>query len=143
MHRILLVEDSKMIKIAAQRILVKAGYEVLTAEDGELAVKIADETLPDLILLDMLLPKLDGPEVLARLKKNPATASIPVIVLSGLSDKNAPKLMDAGASAFIHKDKALNDDGVLLQLVSSLLKSQNLSPKPPQDGVAFGVHVGS
>ena len=130
MQRILLVEDSKFLKIATQRILSKAGYEVLTAEDGLQALQMADHHLPDLILLDMLLPKLDGPQVLALLKSNPSTEPIPVIVLSGLSDKNAPKLLQAGASAFIQKDKALNNPAMLLDIIKKFFPSSHTAGIP-------------
>jgi two-component system, cell cycle response regulator DivK len=60
MKSILLVEDSKFIRLATERSLVKAGYTVLSTDDGEQAVRIAREKVPDLILLDMLLPTLSG-----------------------------------------------------------------------------------
>jgi DNA-binding response OmpR family regulator len=57
---VLLVEDSRMRKVANERMLHKAGYLVLTARDGKEALRLARETIPDIILLDMLLPKLGG-----------------------------------------------------------------------------------
>ena len=68
--------------MASGRVLAKAGYNILNAADGEEALRSAYENLPDLILLDMLLPKLGGQQVLHALKSNPETAHIPVIVLS-------------------------------------------------------------
>src|SRR5579864_4979360 len=79
--------------------------ERVTASDGEEALLIAHDRIPDLILLDMMLPKLGGSEVLRALKKDPVTASIPVIVLSGLAQKNEEKLMQEGAAAFFEKSK--------------------------------------
>jgi two-component system alkaline phosphatase synthesis response regulator PhoP len=101
--KVLLVEDSKFLRIANERALVKAGYEVSTAADGEEALRVATDELPDIILLDMLLPKLSGPEVLKALKNNPATKAIPVIVLSSLSQKNETKLKQAGAVEYLEK----------------------------------------
>ncbi|MFZ0439605.1 MAG: response regulator, partial [Candidatus Sulfotelmatobacter sp.] len=95
--RILLVEDSKPILYANQRALRQAGYEVVCAEDGEAALKLAREQKPDLILLDMILPKMSGPDVLQHLKADAQTADIPVVVLSSLSEKNRQKLIEAGA----------------------------------------------
>jgi CheY-like chemotaxis protein len=86
--KILLVEDSKPIRRENETVLHKAGYEVISAEDGETAVRLTQEQHPDLVLLDMILPKMSGPEVLRRLKSAPATAEIPVVVLSSLSEKN-------------------------------------------------------
>jgi twitching motility two-component system response regulator PilH len=101
--KILLVEDSKFLRIATERALARAGYAVSTAVDGEQALEFARERLPDLILLDMLLPKMSGPDVLKALKKDPVTAEIPVVVLSGLSQKNASRLQGDGAFAFLEK----------------------------------------
>ena len=102
-YKVLLVEDSKFLRLANQRALSRAGYEVCTAADGEEALKVAYQKLPDIILLDMLLPKLSGPEVLKALKANPATLHIPVIVLTSLSQKNEEKLLNDGAAAFFEK----------------------------------------
>jgi CheY-like chemotaxis protein len=87
-NTVLLVEDSKLQKLANERILHKGGYLVINAGDGEEAVRVAREKVPDLILLDMLLPKLSGREVLQALKQDPATARIPIIVLSSLPQCN-------------------------------------------------------
>ena len=102
--RILLVDDNKTIRMENESVLHKAGYDVICAEDGELALKLASEHKPDLILLDMILPKMSGPEVLQRLKRNQATAGIPVVVVSSLTEKNRQKLIDAGAEDYIEKN---------------------------------------
>ena len=112
--KILLVDDSKPILHENERVLHKAGYEVICAEDGERALKLAREHKPDLILLDMILPKLSGPEVLARLKKDAATAEIPVIVLSSLTEKNRQKLIEAGAEDYVEKNSLAPLPGVNL-----------------------------
>src|SRR5260370_36783949 len=101
--KVLLVEDSKFLRIANERALSKAGFEVSTAADGEEALQVAKDQLPDIILLDMLLPKISGPEVLKALKGNPATMGIPVIVLTSLSQKNEEKLLREGAVAYFEK----------------------------------------
>jgi DNA-binding response OmpR family regulator len=102
--RILLVEDSKPIQHANESALHKAGYEVICAEDGETAVRLAREEHPELILLDMILPKMSGPEVLRRLKNDAATRQIPVVVVSSLTEKNRQKLIEAGAEEYIEKN---------------------------------------
>ncbi|MGA3091087.1 MAG: response regulator [Terriglobales bacterium] len=94
--KVLPVEDSKFLRMANERALSKAGYRVSAAADGEEAVRVANDELPDIILLDMLLPKLSGQEVLKALRANPATAEIPVVVLTSLSKKNEDKLLHAG-----------------------------------------------
>jgi CheY-like chemotaxis protein len=112
--KILLVDDSKPILHENERVLHKAGYEVVCAEDGQAALKVAKAQNPDLILLDMILPKMSGPEVLARLKKDPATAGIPVVVLSSLTEKNRQKLIEAGAEDYIEKNSLMPLPGINL-----------------------------
>jgi CheY-like chemotaxis protein len=121
METILLVEDSKFLRVATERILTKAGYQVICAGDGDEALALAGSRLPDLIVLDMMLPKLSGPEVLRSLKKNDLTAHIPVVVLSSLSQNNGPKLVQEGADAFIEKGSLLADPGRLLAAVMAAL----------------------
>ena len=112
--RILLVEDSKPIRRENERALLKAGYEVVCAVDGESALRFARDVKPDLILLDMILPKMSGPEVLQHLKSEPATADIPVVVVSSLSEKNRQKLMEAGAEEYLVKNELMPQQGVNL-----------------------------
>ena len=101
--KILLVEDSLPIRHENERVLIKAGYEVVSAGDGESALQLANKEHPDLILLDMILPKISGPEVLKRLKEGASTLNIPVVVLSSLSEKNRQKLIEAGADEYLEK----------------------------------------
>lgn len=121
MKTILLIEDSKFLRIATERMLVKAGYQVLSASDGEQALVVARDRLPDLVILDMLLPKLGGPGVLHALKQGASTAHIPVIVLSGMSQKNEQKLKQEGASAFLEKGHLLNNPRARLDAISHAL----------------------
>lgn len=111
------------MRLDNQKVLVSAGYEVICAEDGEAALKMAKEQQPDLILLDMILPKMSGPAVLARLKKYPTTTNIPVIVLSGLPEKNRQKLLDAGAEEYLEKNQLLPAPGVNLlpQMIENVI----------------------
>lgn len=108
---LLLVEDSRMHRMAASSVLTKAGYTVRVASDGEEGLKLAQEITPGLILLDMMLPKLGGLQVLQRLKQDPHTRAIPVIVLSGLSQANESKLISAGAAAYLEKDSSESEAG--------------------------------
>ncbi len=81
------------------------------AGDGDEALLMAAEKLPDLILLDMMLPKMSGLEVLKALKKDPATEAIPVVVLTGLSETNAKRLQGDGAFAFLTKTSLALEQG--------------------------------
>ncbi len=122
MKTVLLVEDSKLLKLATQRLLARAGYNVVTAADGEEALCVARQVSPDVILLDMMLPKLSGQEVLRLLKNGQATAHIPVIVVTGLSRKNAAKLENEGADAFVEKEDLLSGGEPLLEAVVNALR---------------------
>ena len=101
--KVLLVDDSKFFRMANEHALSKAGFEVSTAADGEEALQVVNDKLPDIILLDMMLPKISGPDVLRALKANPATMDIPVIVLTSLSQRNEEKLLSEGAAAYLEK----------------------------------------
>jgi CheY-like chemotaxis protein len=116
--KILLVEDSKFLRLATGRALAHAGYEMTFAGDGDEALLMAGENLPDLILLDMMLPKMSGPDVLKALKKEPVTAAIPVVVLTGLSQANSDRLLSDGASAFLTKADLALDQGAEPLLVA-------------------------
>ena len=112
--KILLVEDSKPIRRANEHALLRAGYEVVCAVDGESALRFARDMKPDLILLDMILPKMSGVDVLRHLKDEPSTADIPVVVLSSLSEKNRQKLIEEGAEDYLEKGELMPEDGVNL-----------------------------
>lgn len=112
--KILLVDDSLPIRHANQSALLKAGYEVICAEDGEAVLELARSEKPDLILLDMILPKMSGPEVLRNLKQDPATAGIPVVVLSSLTDRNRQRLIEEGAEDYLEKNSLMPMPGMNL-----------------------------
>jgi len=133
--KILLAEDSRTLRLSNERALRKAGYEVICAEDGEAALRYAKEQMPDLILLDLLLPRVNGLEVLTRLKHGRGTAKIPVIALSGLSIRNRQKLMDAGAEDYLEKSAILTDTGInrlpeVLQALMERLHRRHGTPFP-------------
>jgi len=123
MKSILVVEDSRFLRLANERALVRAGYSVVTAADGEEGLRMAGQNVPDLILLDMMLPKLGGPEVLQALRQEPRTAQVPVIVLSSLSQRNEARLKEAGATAYFEKSRLDLDShsDVLVQVVRRTL----------------------
>ncbi len=82
MPKILLVEDNEMNRDMLSRRLVRKGFEVLVAVDGEQATEVLANEIPDLILMDISLPGKDGHEITRELKSNPRTADIPVIALT-------------------------------------------------------------
>jgi CheY-like chemotaxis protein len=120
---ILLIVDSRFQRMANWRALTRAGYDVVYAADGEEGLGAARENIPDLILLDMMLPKISGLDVLRALKGDALLKHIPVIVVSGLGQGNEAKLLKEGLAAFLVKsdESSANDSFVLIQAVQSLL----------------------
>jgi two-component system response regulator VicR len=108
--KILIIEDDRALQNALVEILSKEGYETTSAFDGEEGVQKAQIEKPDLILLDLILPKKDGYEVLAELKKS-SSESIPVLILTNLEEiDNVQKALDLGAKTFMVKsDFSLKD----------------------------------
>ncbi|MGE0039988.1 MAG: response regulator [Vicinamibacterales bacterium] len=103
-RRILLVEDDHFLRKAAQTSLTRRGYHVVTASDGEEALRLVRTERPELILLDLIMPRIQGFEVLRTLKADADTAAIPVIVLSNLGqDHDREAALAAGAIAHIVK----------------------------------------
>lgn len=101
---VLLVEDDEFLAELYATKLSLEGLEVTLASDGEKGLKMAKDTQPDLILLDIILPKMDGFEVLSVLKADSATKSIPVILLTNLSQKDeVRKGLDLGAEDYLIK----------------------------------------
>jgi len=103
MNSVLIIDDETANIIALTNIL-SPEYEVYAAKNGADAIKIAKESLPDVILLDILMPDMDGYEVISLLKSSEDTRSIPVIFISGLgSEKDEEKGLLLGASDYITK----------------------------------------
>lgn len=86
--KILIIEDDKFLRELISQKLLREGYEVAEAVDGEKGIKSVGEENPDLVLLDLILPGIDGFEVLTKMKENPALSQIPVIILSNLGQKS-------------------------------------------------------
>ena len=120
---ILVIEDSRFLRNAIERVLTKAGHSVTGVADGREGLLAARTNAPALILLDMMLPGLDGTGVLKALKKDASTQQIPVVVLTGLAQKNEARLKNAGAAAYIEKS-SLNFErnaDVLVQSVETVI----------------------
>jgi CheY-like chemotaxis protein len=122
---VLLIDDSKFMRRANELSLAKAGYQIVTASDGEEGLRLAREKKPDVIVLDMMLPKLGGADLLRLLKGDPLTAEIPVIVLSSLPQKNEMKLIAAGAAAYLEKSSLALDQcsSELSRTITKILSS--------------------
>ncbi|MBM3250757.1 MAG: response regulator [Candidatus Nealsonbacteria bacterium] len=102
--KILIIEDDKFLRRVISQKLSREGYEISEAVDGEKGVKLTQEENPDLVLLDLILPGMDGFEVLANLKKNPQLSKIPVIILSNLGQReDIDKGLKMGAVDYLVK----------------------------------------
>lgn len=101
MPRILVVEDNEMNRDMLTRRLKRKGYDILSAEDGQEGIELAGAHSPDLILMDLSLPVVDGWEATRRLKSAPATQSIPIIALTAHAmSGDREKAMDAGCDDY-------------------------------------------
>lgn len=102
--KILLVEDEKNVILGVRTCLDAVGYQVDIVEDGEEALNSVHREHPDLILLDLLLPKIDGFEVLKVLKGDETTSSIPIIVLTAKAEEeDRQRALDLGADNYMTK----------------------------------------
>ncbi len=86
--KILIIEDDKFLRELIGQKLLKEGYDIIEAVDGEKGIKSVKDEKPDLVLLDLILPGMDGFEVLIKIKEDSEIAQIPVIILSNLGQKD-------------------------------------------------------
>ena len=101
MTKILLVEDNEMNRDMLSRRLERRGYTVVMAVDGEQGVAMAKSELPDLILMDMSLPLIDGWEATRRIRQEPTTATVPVIALTAhVMEGDRERAMEAGCNDY-------------------------------------------
>ena len=126
--RILIVDDTKDILLVVARRLKSWGYEPLTAGSGEEGLRIIEEQKPDLVLLDIMMPKMKGRDVCLRMKANPETAHIPVIFLTSLGLADHVKAgMDVGAEDYLVKPF---DPAELKARITIALSRRQNPPKP-------------
>ena len=127
MNRVLIVEDEEFLLRAVKDNLESEGYAVTTAADGEEAMERIRKERPDLILLDLLMPKRDGFYVLEEVKKNPEWKLIPIIVLSNLGgDVEIKKALDMGADDYFVKSQHPIEE--VIAKVKEYLSGQRHSP---------------
>ena len=102
--KILIIEDDNILQEALREFLTAEGFETLSALDGEDGIKIGKEKKPDLILLDIILPKMDGYEVLKVMKEDESAKNIPIIILTNLGSLNdVEKALNLGATTYLIK----------------------------------------
>lgn len=120
-QKILVIEDDKFLRELITQKLVKEDFEISEAVDGEEGIKKIKEEKPDLVLLDLILPGIDGFEVLSRMKKELTSAPIPVIILSNLGQKDdVEKGLKMGAIDYLIK--AHFTPGEIIDKIKAALK---------------------
>ncbi|MBL7150156.1 MAG: response regulator [Candidatus Pacebacteria bacterium] len=104
MKKILFIEDESALQKTLGEVLRQEGFEIIPALDGETGLTMAKTKKPDLILLDLILPKLHGLEVLKQLKEDPGTKGIPVIILTNIEGiGHVDKAIELGATTYLVK----------------------------------------
>ena len=118
--KILVVESQESIRRSLWKILVQEGYDPMEARDGVDGLCKASAYKPDIIIMDLTLPRMDGIEAITRLRENEGTWDIPVVVLTGhVSEESFREAMEAGASAIMGKSRFKIDN--FLELLDSFL----------------------
>lgn len=127
MKKILIIEDNEDVRENTADILRLSNYKVATAENGEIGVKMAEQLKPDVIVCDIMMPELDGYEVLEIIRKNAKTASIPFIFLTAKTEKkDMRKGMNLGADDYLTKPFSETE---LLEAIQSRLKKHKFLKK--------------
>ena len=121
MEKILIIEDDKFLRELIVQKLIKEGYNISEAIDGEEGIKKIKEEKPDLVLLDLILPGIDGFEVLTQMKEDQNITKIPVIILSNLGQKeDVERGLELGAIDYLIK--AHFTPGEIIEKIKSVLK---------------------
>lgn len=120
-NKILIVEDDKFLRELISQKLKSEGYEISEAIDGEEGIKKIKEEKPSLVLLDLILPGIDGFEVLTRMKQDPGVSAVPVIILSNLGQKeDVERGLKIGAADYLIK--AHFTPGEIIEKIKNILK---------------------
>jgi len=126
MKKVLIIEDDRFLRKVIVKKLSREKYQTTEAADGEEGLKLAQSESPDLILLDLVLPQMDGFEVLERIKNNKSISKIPVIILSNLGGTDKMnKGLKMGAADFLIKAE-LNPGEIVFRIKAVLERSKKL-----------------
>jgi CheY-like chemotaxis protein len=119
MARILIIEDNEQNLYLETFILQKNGHEIIQARTGETGIALATQTTPDLILLDIQLPEMDGYQVAEELRKNPSIAHIPIIAVTSYAmTGDRERILEAGCTSYI--EKPINPDTFHMEVTQYL-----------------------
>ncbi|MFF9334298.1 response regulator [Streptomyces albogriseolus] len=141
--RVLVVDDNKVIRQLIRVNLELDGIEVVTAADGAECLEVVHQVRPDLITLDVVMPRLDGLRTAGRLRSDPRTAGIPLVIVSACTQHEVDSGLDVGVDAFLAKPFEPQE---LVRIVQSLVSSSIGSAgrvRGPGDAEAAAGHAGS
>lgn len=144
--RVLVVDDNKVIRQLIRVNLELEGIEVVTAADGAECLEVVHQVRPDLITLDVVMPRLDGLRTAGRLRSDPRTAGIPLVIVSACTQHEVDSGLDVGVDAFLAKPFEPQE---LVRVVQSLVSSSTGSTgstgrvRGPGDAEAAAGHAGS
>jgi putative two-component system response regulator len=125
---ILLIEDEPVFRLIYRGVLQNAGYKVIEAADGQAGWNAVRESRPDLVLLDLILPKISGHEVLHHIRSDASTRHIPVVIFSVMGqEKDVERSYTLGANE--HRVKGMESPVKILNLIQEILKNRNAPPK--------------
>ena len=128
MTKVVVADDDRMFRKAAETTLRRQGYSVATASDGEEALQLIRSDQPHIIVLDLIMPKLQGFDVLQLLKQDSLTSDIPVIVLSSLTqEQDKQEALDLGAVAYFNKS-TFSLSELVNQVERTIAKGRNTCP---------------
>lgn len=119
MARILIVDDSPTQTLSLAKLLKKHGHEILTAKDGAEGVEVAKAEIPDLVLMDVVMPKINGFQATRQITKNPSTSHIPVVIVT-TKDQETDRIWGErqGAKGYVTKPV---DEDTLLETINKFL----------------------
>ncbi|MCU7871418.1 MAG: response regulator [Candidatus Thiodiazotropha sp. (ex Lucinoma borealis)] len=121
--KILIVDDEPNIVLSVEYLMKREGYQVTTANDGQTALELLSETMPDLLILDVMMPRKNGFEVCSDIRADPTLSGLPILMLSAKGrEAEIKKGVSVGADAYITKPFSTHD---LVNMVNKLLKSQD------------------
>lgn len=128
-RRVLIVEDERDLAELLVLNLTRAGFEAVAVHDGRSAVAKAAELRPDLVILDLMLPELPGTEVASRIRSNPATAAVPIVMLTAKTDEVDQLVgLTVGADDYVTKPFSMK---VLLARIEAVLRRASAGPQAP------------
>ncbi|MBW9265880.1 MAG: response regulator [Candidatus Thiodiazotropha sp. (ex. Lucinisca nassula)] len=120
---ILIVDDEPNIVLSVEYLMKREGYQVMTASDGQVAIEMIADTRPDLLILDVMMPRKNGFEVCREIRADPALSELPILMLSAKGrEAEIKKGISLGADAYITKPFSTHD---LVDKVNQLLQSRD------------------